>query len=91
MCGCTGTGNDRCILSIVPVQVKSTKGNAIIHTYAFLDPASTAPFCSEQLMQRLNVTGKRTNFLLKTMGQERVVPTFAVSGMEVADLAVSAQ
>ena len=38
-------------------------------------------------MQRLNITGKRTHFLLKTMGQEKVVPTFAVSGMEVADLA----
>lgn len=33
------------------------------------------------------MTGKRTNFLLKTMGQEKVIPTFALSGMEVADLA----
>ncbi|KAK0154798.1 hypothetical protein N1851_002884 [Merluccius polli] len=68
-------------------QVKSTKGIEIIQTYAFLDPGSTATFCSEHLMQRLNITGKITNFLLKTMGQEKVVPTFAVSGMEVADLA----
>ena len=87
ICGCTGAGNDRCILSIVPVQVKSTGGNEIIETYAFLDPGSTATFCSEYLMQRLNITGKRTQFLLKTMGQKKVVPTFAVSGMEVAGLA----
>lgn len=87
LCGRSGAGNDRCILSIVPVQVKSTKGNEIIQTYAFLDPGSTATFCPERLMQRLNITGKGTNFLLKTMGQEKVVPTFAVFGMEVADLA----
>ena len=47
----------------------------------------TATFCCEHCMQRLNITGKRTHFLLKTMGQVKVVPTFAVSGMEVADLA----
>ena len=51
VCGRTGAGNDRCILSIVPVQVKSTKGNEIIQTYAFLDSGSTATFCSEHLMQ----------------------------------------
>ncbi|XP_034093136.1 uncharacterized protein LOC117560379 [Gymnodraco acuticeps] len=85
-CGRTVAGNDGCILSIIPVQVKSTKGSEIIQTYAFLDPGSTATFCSEDLMHRLNITGKITNFLLKTMGQKKVVPAYSLFGMEVSGL-----
>lgn len=85
-CGRTGGGKDRCILSIVPVQVKSVKGHEVIQTYAFLDPGSSATFCSEDLMQKLNISGKITNFLLTTMGQEKVVPAYSLSGMEVSGL-----
>lgn len=85
-CGQTGTGGDRCLLPILPVQVKSIKGDKIIQTYAFLDPGSSATFCSEQLMQRLNLAGRRTHFLLQTMGQERVVPAYSVSGLEVSGI-----
>lgn len=42
--GLTGAGEDGCKLSIVPVQVKAKKGNTTVHTYAFLDPGSTASF-----------------------------------------------
>lgn len=66
------------------VQVKSTKGNDVIQTYAFLDPGSTATFCSEHLMHKLNIIGKITNFLLKTMGHERVVPAYSLLGLEVS-------
>jgi len=85
-CGHTGAGKDSCVLSIVPVQVKSTKGGSIIQTYAFLNPGSTATFCSEELMERLSVTGKRTHFLLKTMGCEEVVPAYSLRGLEVSGL-----
>ncbi len=37
-CGHTGAGNEKCLLSIIPVQVKSAKGDKLIQTYAFLDP-----------------------------------------------------
>lgn len=85
-CGHTGAGKDSCILSIVPVKVKSTKGNNVIQTYVFLDPGSSATFCSEELMERLSITGKITHFLLKTMGQEKVVPAYSVHGLEVSGL-----
>ena len=85
-CGHTGAGDDRCFLSILPVQVKSVKGDRIISTYAFLDPGSTATFCSEHLMQRLNIAGRRTSFRLQTMGQERVVPAYSLSSLEVSGL-----
>ena len=85
-CGHTGAGKDQCVLSILPVKVKSAKGNHIITTYAFLDPGSSATLCSEQLMQRLNIKGQRTHFLLRTMGQETVVPAYSLTGLEVSGL-----
>lgn len=86
MCGHTGVGKDRCALSILPVQVKSVKGNKVIRTYAFLDPGSSATFCSEQLMQKLNISGKQVTFLLSTMGQEAIVPAYSLTGLEVSSL-----
>ena len=85
-CGHTGAGKEDSILSILPIQVKSIKGDKIIQTYAFLDPGSTATFCSEHLMQKLNIDGRITNFLLRTMGQEKVVFAHALNGLEVAGL-----
>lgn len=85
-CGHTGSGKDQCLLSILPVQVKSIKSDQVILTYAFLDPGSSATFCSEQLMQKLHLTGKRTQFLLCTMGQERVVPAYSLTGLEVSGI-----
>lgn len=85
-CGHTGVGRDRCALSILPVQVKSIKGNKVIKTYAFLDPGSSATFCSEQLMQKLNISGKPVTFLLSTMGQQAIVPAYSLTGLEVSSL-----
>lgn len=86
MCGHTGAGKSDCCLSVIPVQVKAIKGDKIIQTYAFLDPGSTATFCSERLMQQLNVTGKKMSFLLTTMGHQKVVSTYAIRDLEVSGL-----
>ena len=81
----TGAGNvQKCTLSIVPVQVKCTKGSKIINTYAFLDPGSSATFCTENLLNKLNIRGKRTNILLKTMNQEQSVIAYMANGIEVS-------
>lgn len=84
--GLTGAGDQDCKLPIVPVQVKSKKGNKTVTTYAFLDQGSTAVFCTESLMNKLNLTGTKRNILLRTMGQEKVVSSNMVSGLEVAAL-----
>ena len=84
--GVTGAGEDNCKLAIVPVQVKARKGNTTVHTYAFLDPGSTASFCTVGLMAKLNLHGRRSNILLRTMGQKKVIETHIVSGLEVAGL-----
>ena len=86
----TGAGNSECKLSIVPVQVKLCKGTKIVQTYAFLEPGSTATFCTEKLMTELNTSGKKVKVLLKTMGQEKPVPSYRISGMEVVTLKGSA-
>ncbi len=55
-------------------------------TYAFLDQGSTAVFCTANLANKLNLSGRRTRILLWTMGQERVVNSYVVTGLEVAGL-----
>lgn len=85
-CGHTGAGQDRCVLSILPVKIRSAKGNHIVKTYAFLDPGSSATFCSEHLMKQLRVAGRKTNFLLSTMGQKTVVPAYSLTGLEISGL-----
>ena len=84
--GLTGAGDHDCKLPIVPVQVKSKKGSKIVTTYAFLDPGSTAVFCTEALREKLNVAGKKVHILLRTMGQDKVVSSHMVPGLEVAGL-----
>lgn len=48
LCSGTGAGDADSILAIVPVQVKAKKGDKAAITYAFLDPGSTATFCTER-------------------------------------------
>lgn len=57
-----------------------------VQTYAFLDPGSSATFCTEQLMRELNALGRRMYILLKTMGQEKPVSSYKISRLEVAAL-----
>ncbi|KAK7930431.1 hypothetical protein WMY93_006826 [Mugilogobius chulae] len=84
--GLTGAGEHDCKLPIVPVKVKAKKGSKVILTYAFLDQGSTAVFCTEKLMHRLHLTGRKANILLRTMGQEKVVSSYVVPELEVAAL-----
>lgn len=71
----TGAGEDDYTLAIFPVQVTSKKGSAVVQTYAFLDPGSSAPFCTEVLMHELKLPGRKTDILLRTMNEEKPVCT----------------
>lgn len=51
-----------------------------------MDPGSSATFCNETLMKQLNVKGRKTKILLRTMGQERPVDSYIVSNLEVCGL-----
>lgn len=85
-CGHTGAGYNNGILPILPVQVKCTKGNTVVETYAFLDPGSTGTFCSEKLVDRLNTTGRRAKIHLRTMGHNKAVPSCIINGLEISAL-----
>lgn len=82
----TGAGGSDCILSIVPVRIKSKRSNTTVETYAFMDSGSSAMFCSERLMRQLGVHGKKTQMLLRTMGQEKPVSSYVLSDLEVCGL-----
>ena len=84
--GLTGVGDQDCKLAIVPVRVKSNKGQRSVETYAFLDPGSTASFCTMGLMDKLSLPGRKTKILLHTMGQEKVVDSHVAFYLEVAGL-----
>lgn len=45
---CTGAGGS-CVFAIVPVRVKSSKSDNAVEVYAFIDPGSSASFCTEAL------------------------------------------
>ena len=83
-CGHIRAGDETSIFSIVPVQVKSHKGDTVLQTYAFLDHGSTSTFCTENLMKRLKITGQRTNILLRTMNQVKPEASYHITGLEIA-------
>ncbi|XDV14268.1 hypothetical protein PO909_002442 [Leuciscus waleckii] len=85
-CGHIGAGEEACLFSIVPVQVKTPKGDTVLQTHAFLDHGSSSTFCTENLMRRLNVTGQKASILLRTMNQEKPVTSHHISGLEISSL-----
>ncbi len=54
-------------LAVVPVKVKARDSYKIIETYAFLDAGSNTTFCTEGLLQELNIKGKNTKLSLTTI------------------------
>ena len=42
--------------TVVPVKVKAKGKEAVVETYAFLDPGSNTSFCTDQLTERLGAT-----------------------------------
>lgn len=84
--GVTGAGKEECVLSIVPVCVKAQRGTKTVKTYAFLDTRSSATFATESLINQLCMTGRNANISLRTMGNESVVNTCIVTGLEISSL-----
>ncbi len=80
MCAVNSTGED-----------KIKRSDKCVETYAFLDPGSTATFCTEDLQRKLNIKGKPTRILLSTMGQDKpgeqkLMNSFVISDLEVCGL-----
>lgn len=56
-----------------------------LFTHAFLDPGSTDTFCSESLMEQLNIKGKRTKIHLSINGHNTTVPNNIITGLEISE------
>lgn len=79
------------MLAVVLVKLKSKKSERYVETYAFIDPGSTATFCTEDIQRKLHLKGKTTNFLLDTMAQDnsdshKLMKSVVLSDLEVCGL-----
>ena len=73
-------------LAIIPVKVSLKGSHKVIETLAFLDPGSTATFCSESLMTKLNCTGKRVKYKMETLLDKREVTSYVLKNIQVSNL-----
>ena len=60
-CSSPRQGQTKLALPIVPVKVRAKGQTAYHHTYALLDSGSTKTFCSESLVEKLDVKGEPAN------------------------------
>ncbi|XP_003724582.2 uncharacterized protein LOC100890015 [Strongylocentrotus purpuratus] len=70
----------------IPVVVRSRESGKQIQTYAFLDNGSNAVFVSQDMKDRLQLSGKRKNIQLQTLTQSKAVNCEVINDIEVLDL-----
>lgn len=87
--GFTAAGASECLLSIIPVKVRSQKSGMCVETYAFIDPGSTGTFCTEELQKKLDAKGKPTQIVLNTMGQDKEKGQKLFKSVMLTDVEVS--
>ena len=73
-------------LPIVPVRVKGPDGNKEVQTYAFLDSGSNTTFCTDNLLKKLNIEGKATQFSLTTLGKHNQLTNGKQASLQVLHL-----
>ena len=74
------------MLSIVPVKVRASSGGNFVKTYALLDPGSTTTFCSIDLLNELNVTGRYVQLTTTTISNRNVATNAQlIQNVEVCD------
>ena len=59
-CMHTGAGDSNSTMAIILVKVKLVNSDKFKEMYAFLDEGSDATFCTTELMNELNVQGRKT-------------------------------
>ena len=82
----TGAGCGSKGLTIVPVKVKCQGKDKVISTYALLDNGSTASFCTDDLLKKLEIEGRRCHTSVTTINgvEDRLDSTTA--NLEVMDI-----
>ena len=73
-------------LAIVPVHVKAKESQQVVEMYAFLDSGSNTSFCTESLLEKLNVKGKQTRLALTTLQGEQNPAECSLVSLQITDL-----
>ena len=74
------------MLPIVLVKVRASSGGNFVKTYALLDPGSTTRFCSIDLINKLNVTGRYVQLTTTTISNRNVATNAQlIQNLEVCD------
>ena len=74
------------MLPIVLVKVRASSGGIFVKTYALLDPGSTTTFCSIDLLNELNVTGRYFQLTTTTISNRNVATNAQlIQNLEVCD------
>ena len=82
----TGAGSAGKGLPIVPVKVTCRSTNKVFTTYALLDSGSTASFCSNSLLEELEVNSSKYRIQLGTINGVQNDCQTTVTSLEVLDL-----
>ena len=77
----------RIAMAVVPIKVHSRKTNRTVVTLAFLDSGSTATFCTESLMKKLDERGPEVKISLSTLEKKNsLVDSYLLRDITVSDL-----
>ena len=73
-------------LAIIPVKVKAKGQHVTVETYAFLDSGSNTSFCTEDLLEQLELKGMKTKLSLTTLQGENTPIECSLVSLEAFDL-----
>ena len=71
---------------IIPVTLRSRTTGRKIRTNAFLDNGSNAVFCTQEVKESLQLTGRKGRIQLQTLTEDRLTNCEVISDLEVLDL-----
>ena len=77
-CGLSTSNSSKVVLPIIAVKVKGQGQQKYISTYALLDPGSNKSFCSNKLVEKLEVEGQSINLSLSTLHSNNEVKSVGV-------------
>ena len=83
---CASTGFPANIISmcVVPVKLSHAKTKKDVPTLAMLDNCSQGTFLKQSIKDRLGISGRKTDIIIKTLNGERSMESEVVTGLRVS-------
>ena len=73
-------------LAVVPVYMQAKGGQPVVETYAFLDSGSNTSFCTESLLEKLDIKGKKSKLTLTTLKGEEDPVKCSIVSLQISNL-----